>query len=49
MDEEKVQMNKNTADEQEQQDVPEEVGDIRVADEVISCLLYTSPSPRDCS
>lgn len=38
MDEEKVQMNKNTADEQEQQDVPEEVGDIRVADEVISIV-----------
>lgn len=37
MDEEKVQMNKNTADD-EQQDVPEEVGDIRVADEVISIV-----------
>lgn len=37
MDEEKVQMNKNTADD-EQQDVSEEVGDIRVADEVISIV-----------
>ena len=23
--------------------------DVNVNDDVISCLLYTSPSPRDCS
>lgn len=37
MEDENIEMNKNTADRQKQ-DMPEEIGDIRVADEVISIV-----------